>query len=122
MIAHLVLFRPRSSMPAGERHAILDSLIASLKQLPMIRGCRVGRRIRHGLPGYEQVMREDYEFALVLEFDGVDGLREYLRHPAHAKLGGVFSSGADAALAYDYEIMSLDDMQAALGSPAPGNL
>jgi Stress responsive A/B Barrel Domain len=118
MIAHLVLFKPRAAMPPAERLAILDSLMASLKQLPMVRDCRVGRRIRHGLPGYEQAMREDYEFALVLEFDGVDGLREYLRHPAHAALGGAFSSGADDALAYDYEMMSLDEMLTELRSTA----
>jgi hypothetical protein len=63
----------------------------------------------HGLPGYEQTMRDDYQFALLLEFDDVEGLRAYLRHPAHEKLGGFFTSGADASLAYDYEVMDLGD-------------
>jgi hypothetical protein len=56
----------------------------------------------HGLPGYEQLMREDYEYALVLEFEDLPGLREYLTAPAHEQLAGLFSQ-ATAALAYDYD-------------------
>ena len=47
-------------------------------------------------------MREDYEYALVLEFEDLEGLREYLTAPAHEQLGGLFGR-ASAALAYDYD-------------------
>jgi hypothetical protein len=63
--------------------------------------------VLHGLAGYEQAMRENYEYALVLEFDDAEGLRGYLGHPEHERLGRLFASGA-AALAYDYDLVELD--------------
>jgi hypothetical protein len=73
-----------------------------------VRDCRVGRRVKHGLPGYEQSMPTDYEFAAIIEFDSLDGLRAYLQHPAHDAIAGHFGQAA-AALAYDYEIVSLNE-------------
>ena len=62
----------------------------------------MGRRVRHGLPGYEQGMSVDYRYSLILDFDDVEGLKAYLTHQAHEELGRVFGGGA-GALAYDYE-------------------
>ena len=107
MITHLVLFRPNDSLGRGDREAILQALAEVVRQCPAIRACRVGRRVRHGLPGYEQAMTVDYEFALALEFDDVAGLRDYLTHPAHDQLGGFFSGAGTSSLAYDYEFMDL---------------
>jgi hypothetical protein len=107
MIAHVVLFRPQVTLSAEHRLAILNSLSAALKRCPTVRRCRIGRRVQHGLPGYEQAMREDYEYALILEFDDMQGLREYLTHPEHSTLGGFFTSAAAASLAYDYELTDL---------------
>jgi len=56
------------------------------------------------LPGYEQVMPDDYEFAVMFEFDDVAGLKAYLQHPAHAAAGHHFTASASKALAYDYEV------------------
>jgi len=108
MIAHVVLFKPQGALGADERRAIVEGITAAVASCPTVRACRVGKRIVHGLQGYEQAMREDYAYALMLEFDDVAGLRAYLQHPAHAQLGGVFSSAA-AALAYDYELVNLRD-------------
>ncbi len=107
MISHVVLFKPQAPLSPLQQQAILDALTTAASRCPTVRGCRVGRRILHGLPGYEAAMREDYEFALLLDFDDVEGLRAYLTHPDHARLGDVFTSGASAALAYDYEMMDL---------------
>ncbi len=108
MIVHVVLFKPQSALAADERRKILHTLMASLKQCPTVRGCRIGRRVRHGLPGYEQAMEADYEYALLLEFDDVQGLKDYLEHPAHTQLGQVFSGSSSSALAYDYQMVPLD--------------
>lgn len=107
MIGHLVLFRPDESLARGDREAIVQALATIVRECPAIRACRVGRRVRQGLPGYEQAMTVDYAYALLLEFDDVDGLREYLTHPAHDRLGSFFSSAGTGALAYDYEFMDL---------------
>jgi hypothetical protein len=102
VISHIVLFRPPTMPSAEDRRALYDALVSGIRQCPSVRGWRIGRRVLHGLPGYEQLMREDYEYALVLEFEDLEGLREYLTAPAHAQLGGLFSR-ASAALAYDYD-------------------
>ena len=104
MIAHVVLFTPRPDLSADERRALLEALVAASGEIPAIRRFSVGKRVKHGLPGYEQMMRDDYEFAAIVEFDDLDGLKSYLTHPAHATLGRHFTSSAARSLAYDYEI------------------
>ena len=78
---------------------------------------RVGRRVLHGLPGYEQLMAVDYQFSLILDFDDVEGLKSYLQNPAHAAIGGLFTTAASASLAYDYEVRDLEDAAQLLDDP-----
>ena len=111
MISHIVLFKPRLTLGPAGRTAIVEHLRAAIAHCPTVRGCRVGRRVQHGLPGYEQQMSEDYQFALILEFDDVEGLLAYLRNPAHAGIGGLFTSAASASLAYVYEVAELGDAE-----------
>jgi hypothetical protein len=108
VIAHVVLFQPRSDITPKERDDVLAALAAAARDAPSVRSCRVGRRVKHGLPGYEQVM-PPYEFAAIIEFDDADGLREYLRHPAHQAIGQYFTTAAASALAYDFELRNLDE-------------
>ena len=105
MIAHVVLFQPRATLSAGERREALAMLARSASEISAIRRFRIGRRVRHGLPGYEQQMAQEYEFALILEFDDAESLTRYLRAPAHGALGHLFATATEAALAYDYEIV-----------------
>jgi stress responsive alpha/beta barrel protein len=109
VIAHVVLLQPRASLSTAERKQALASLTRAASEMSEIRRFRIGRRVRHGLPGYEQAMAQDFEFALIVEFDDVEGLKRYLRAPAHAALGGLFTTATDAALAYDYEIVEPAD-------------
>jgi hypothetical protein len=105
VIAHVVLLQPRASLSAVERRAALATLARAASDLTDIRRFRIGRRVRHGLPGYEQAMAQDYEFALIVEVEDVDALKRYLKAPAHAALGHLFATATAAALAYDYEIV-----------------
>ncbi|HSC28098.1 MAG TPA: Dabb family protein [Vicinamibacterales bacterium] len=107
MIAHVILFRPRPDISAADRMAVLDALRAAASAIPSLRSVKIGRRVRHGLPGYEQAMREDFEYAAILEFDDLEGLKAYLTHPAHASAGRHFTQSSSAALAYDYELADL---------------
>ncbi len=109
MIAHVILFSPRPELTAEDRRQLLASLTAAAAEIPAIRRFRVGRRVRHGRPGYEQMMREDYEFAAVIEFDDRDGLTAYLAHPSHESLGRHFTESAARALAYDYAMVDAAD-------------
>jgi hypothetical protein len=112
VIAHVVLLHPRESLGFEERRAALDALSKSAASVPGVARFRIGRRIRHGLPGYEQQMTEDYAFALVLEFESVDALTAYLSAPAHTVLGQLFTTATSAALAYDYELREAGEMEA----------
>jgi len=104
MIVHVILFSPKSDLPSAARRDLLESLVGAAAGIPSITRFRVGRRITHGLPGYEQAMREDYQFAAIIEFDDVDGLKAYLAHPAHRAIGQHFTASASTSLAYDYSM------------------
>ena len=103
MITHLVLFRPRPDLTANDRRALADALVAALREIPSIRRAQVGRRVTHGRP-YEALMRVNYEYAAVLEFDDLAGLKSYLEHPAHDALAGRFFESVADALMYDFEL------------------
>lgn len=103
MIAHVVLLQPRADLSAQQRRDALAVLSRAAADVPEIRRFRLGRRVKHGLPGYEQLMPQDFEFALIIEVDDVEALKRYLQAPAHAALGDLFYSATSAALAYDYE-------------------
>ena len=110
MIAHVVLFSPRSNLAEDAWRSLLDALRETTAGVPAVRRFRVGRRIMHGVPGYEQAMLESYEYAAIVEFDDLDGLKAYLAHPAHAALGAHFTKSAARGLAYDYEVEDFDEM------------
>jgi hypothetical protein len=107
MITHVILFRPRPELTSAERQALLNSLEAAATKIPSIGRIRLGARVRHGRPGYEQMMKEDFEYAVIIEFDDLRALGAYLAHPEHAAIGKHFSESAAAALAYDYEMVDL---------------
>jgi Stress responsive A/B Barrel Domain len=114
MIAHVILFRPRPELTSADRDGILRMLTSAASDIPGVRRFRVGRRIRHGLPGYEQAMHEDFEFVVIIEVDDVDALKAYLLHASHAALGSHFTQSAAAALAYDYELFDAREAGALL--------
>jgi hypothetical protein len=104
VIAHIVLLQPRADLTEDQRRDAIDTLQRAAADVPEIRSLRLGRRVTHGLPGYEQQMTQDYEFALIIEVDDVAALKRYLTAPAHRALGALFATAAAAALAYDYDM------------------
>lgn len=111
MIVHVVLFEPRPDLAESDRRQVLEDLRAAATVIPQVRRCRFGRRVRHGLPGYESAMAHDYQYVAVMEFDDVAGLQAYLRHPAHLAAGRHFTMSAANALAYDYEVEEAKDFE-----------
>lgn len=109
MIAHIVLFEPKPDLSGDDRQQLVDGLRAAAREIPAVRRLRIGRRIAHGLPGYEQMMRDDYSFAAVIEFESVEDLRAYLAHPAHANIGRHFIESSVRALAYDFRLVEAAD-------------
>jgi hypothetical protein len=103
MTVHLVLFRPRADLTNDQRAALASSFELALSAIPAIRRARVGRRVTIGR-AYEQLMRSDYPYAAVIEFDDATALRAYLDHPAHQQLAALFFESFDDALIYDFEL------------------
>jgi stress responsive alpha/beta barrel protein len=103
VITHIVLLQPRPDLTEEQRRDALETLQHAAANVPEIRSYRLGRRVKHGLPGYEQLMPHDFEFALIIEVDDIAALTRYLKAPAHLALGDLFYSATTAALAYDYQ-------------------
>jgi hypothetical protein len=102
MVFHVVLFRPKASISDADRRAMFDALHAAATEIPSVRRFHIGTRVKHGRP-YEQMMTEDYPFAAVVELDDLDGLKAYLNHPQHERLGNLFYQLLEGALVYDYQ-------------------
>jgi hypothetical protein len=96
-------------MSPTDRAALLDALSRAASEIPVVRRFRVGRRITHGAPGYEQMMRQPFEYAAIAEFDTIAELKAYLAHPAHEAIGAHFYRSAAAALAYDFHMVDAAD-------------
>ena len=103
MILHVVLFRPRPGLQPDARRRLAQAFGDAVQAIGSIRQARVGRRRTHGR-AYEQLMKEHYTHAAVLEFDDLAGLAAYLEHPAHAELASRFFECFEQALMYDYEM------------------
>jgi Stress responsive A/B Barrel Domain len=107
VIVHVILYKPRTDLADDMRQQIVEGLATAATAIPSIRRLRVGKRVKHCRPGYEQAMPTDFEYAVIVEFDDVDGLTAYLAHPAHNAIGGHFTASASDSLAYDYEMVDL---------------
>ena len=113
-----MLFKPRPNIGDRQRDDLIDALARALREIPSIRRSHVGRRVLHGRP-YEAMMRTNYEYAAILEFDDVAGLKAYLEHPAHEALGAQFFAVFEEALMYDFEMGEGTNGLAAFQSIAP---
>ena len=101
-MSHVVLMKPRADLTDAEREALLSAFERAIREIPSVRGVRVGRRVVHGA-GYEARVPDAADYLVVLDFDDLDGLQAYLRHPAHEELGARFNRSLSSALIYDFE-------------------
>jgi Stress responsive A/B Barrel Domain len=111
MLAHVVLFRPKAGLSDPDRDALIDAFRKAVEAIPSIRRARIGQRVTHGRP-YERLMRSDYAYLALLEFDDLAGLQAYLNHPAHEQLATTFFAAFEEALMYDYELNEGSDAAA----------
>ena len=102
MVTHLVLMKPRPDLTAADRQAFVDAFDRAMREIPTVRGVRIGKRIVHGA-GYEPTA-PDMEYVASIDFDDLAGLQTYLRHPAHVELGARFGQSLSGALVYDFEV------------------
>jgi hypothetical protein len=107
VIVHVVLFRPKPDVSETDRAAMFAALEAAAHDIPTVRRFRIGDRVLHGA-AYESILRDDFPFAAIVEFDDLAGLQTYLQHPQHEALGQLFYQLQEAGLAYDYEMHQLN--------------
>jgi len=105
MVFHIVLFRPRPDLTTADRASLVEALESALQRIPSIRKFHVGRRVTHGA-GYEALMPVSLDYAAVIEFDDLAGLKEYLEHPAHQALGSHFMSSLESSAIFDYQMQN----------------
>ena len=106
MVSHLALMKPRSDLSASDRERLVAAFERAVREIPTVRGIRVGRRITHGAR-YEAGMPDAADYFVMIDFDDAEGLATYLRHPAHEDLGTRFNDSLAAALVYDFEEVDL---------------
>ena len=107
MVSHVVLMKPRADLTPVERQAFVSAFQRALREIPSVRAVRIGRRVVHGA-GYEAAAPDAADYVAVIDFDDLDGLQTYLRHPAHEELGMLFSQFLSSALVYDFEVAGLE--------------
>ena len=110
MISHVVLFRPKTSLSEHDRRALIDALQHAVSGIPSIKRTTIGKRVLLNRPGYETQMAEHYEYSAIIDFDSESDLRAYLEHPAHAHLGQLLFTSAEALLAYDFAQITVDQL------------
>ncbi|WP_173922434.1 Dabb family protein [Agromyces sp. Marseille-P2726] len=78
MIRHCSLWKFTDDAPTGLVDEATDAFYAAAGEIPSIRACQVG-----GNMGY---LESNYDFALTIDFDDLDGYREYVAHDRHMQL------------------------------------
>ena len=109
MTSHIVLIKPRADLTPAERQAFIAAFERAVRDIPSVRRVRVGRRVVHGA-AYEAGMPDSADYAAVIDFDDLEGLQAYLRHPAHEPLGALFYESLSSGLVFDYEMGGLAEL------------
>jgi Stress responsive A/B Barrel Domain len=110
MLTHLALMKPRADLSAADRHGLVSAFERAIREIPTVRGVRVGRRVVHGA-SYESRMPDTADYLVAIDFDDLSGLSTYLQHPAHEDLGARFGPALAAGLVYDFEGVSLGSLR-----------
>ena len=114
-LSHVVLMKLRPDLSAADRGSLVDAFDRAIRDIPTVRDVRVGRRVRHGA-GYESATPDTADYLIVIDFDDLEGLQAYLRHPAHEALGARFNQSLNSALVYDFAVGGPDSLAELAGS------
>ena len=101
MIAHVVLFEPKATITEVDRETFLDAMKLAFKEIPSVTRSMVAKRQLIGA-GYESKLGDNtYSYVSVVEFECLVGLKSYLEHPLHQKLGQLFWEYCERTLIVD---------------------
>ena len=111
MISHVVLMKPRTDLNSADRRALVTAFERAVREIPSVRGVRVGRRVTFGA-GYESGALDAGDYVAIIDFDDLAGLKSYLQHPAHEELGARLTESLAAVLVYDFEVGGVEALHA----------
>lgn len=115
MIAHVVLFEPKSGTSAADRDAFLDVMRVAFSEIETVKRSFVGVRQKVGA-AYESIVGESpYSYTSIVEFDDLDGLKFYLNHPLHLKVGQLFWQHCERTLILDADCFWVNDKKSSNG-------
>lgn len=96
MIRHVAVFRFSASFLPEEREAWMALVRALPSQIPDLRRISVGADVLHG--------PASHEVAIVADFDDLDGLDAYSRHPAHDEVLRISGPVKTSLATVDFEV------------------
>lgn len=96
MIRHVAVFRFVPAFDDARRAQWMELLRALPAQIPQIRSLSVGADVGGGPSAHE--------IAIVADFDDLDGLDAYSRHPAHAEVLRISAPVKLSLATVDFEI------------------
>lgn len=98
MIKHIVLFKLKDTVPAGEKLRAMTAFKQAIEALPpvipVIRKIEVGINVNPA---------EDFDVALYSEFDSLDDLNSYATHPDHVAAGKLLAGLKESRSCVDYQ-------------------
>ena len=96
MIRHVAVFRFLPTFTSAEREHWMSLLRALPARIPELRDLSVGTDVLHG--------PASHEIAIVADFDDLDGLAAYSRHPAHDEVLKISAPVKVSLATVDFEI------------------
>ncbi|MGI9824917.1 Dabb family protein [Agromyces sp. Marseille-Q5079] len=96
MIRHVAVFRFVPEFAPAERERWMSLLRALPEQVPELRSMSVGPDVLGG--------PASHDLAIVADFDDLDGLAAYTRHPAHAEVLRISAPVKLSLATVDFEI------------------
>jgi valyl-tRNA synthetase len=98
MVRHIVLFKLREDVPDAEKIRAMKGFKAAIEALPatisVIRKIEVGLNINP---------EEKWNIALNAEFDTLEDVRYYSKHPNHIAAGKILAETKESRACVDYE-------------------
>ena len=96
MIRHVAVFRFAPEFTGDQREHWMSLLRALPSQVPSLRSMSVGVDVLGG--------DNSHELAIVADFDDLDGLEAYSRHPAHAEVLRISAPVKLSLATVDFEV------------------
>ena len=109
MIAHIVLFTPKSGLDEATIRSFAQEIVDTCKSVESVGKASVGRSVSIDA-GYGRNFGDmTYQYTAILEFSDEPALIEYLRHPLHDKLGRRFWELCASTVIVESDSMDIRD-------------